>query len=156
MTFDKIELPATPGTYVLMVRVDQPLTLAVGRIGTFELHGGYYAYVGSAHGPGGLRARIGRHLCAGKPLHWHIDYLTALAPVVAIWLRESAERLECRWAQALAARGTIPVPRFGSSDCSCPAHLIALTDDATPAALGSITVISLLGGDVKLDGLAEH
>jgi Uri superfamily endonuclease len=127
------EFPSTPGTYVLIVRVDQPLTLAVGRLGTVRLPGGYYAYVGSAHGPGGLRARLNRHLRADKPLHWHIDYLTTAAPVIAIWLRASPERLECGWAQALIARGTAPVPRFGSSDCACPAHLIALADTTIPA-----------------------
>ncbi len=35
---------------------------------------GFYIYVGSACGPGGLRARISRHLCGKrKRLHWHID-----------------------------------------------------------------------------------
>jgi Uri superfamily endonuclease len=150
MNFD--EFPLAPGTYVLLVRVDQPLTLAVGRLGTVTFSGGYYAYVGSAHGPGGLRARLRRHLRAAKPLHWHIDYLTAAAPVTAIWLRESPERLECVWARELIARGSVPVPRFGSSDCSCPAHLVTLTEEAIPAAraaLMPITTISLLGGNAE-------
>jgi Uri superfamily endonuclease len=136
------EFPPAAGTYVLIVRVDQPLRLEVGRLGTITLSGGHYAYVGSAHGPGGLRARLNRHLRADKPLHWHIDYLTAAAPVIAIWLRASLERLECTWAQALIARGTVPVPRFGSSDCACPAHLIALAEPTVPAALAPVTVIN--------------
>jgi Uri superfamily endonuclease len=135
--------PSTPGTYVLIVRVDQPLTLAVGRLGTVTLPGGHYAYVGSAHGPGGLRARLNRHLRADKPLHWHIDYLTAAAPVITIWWRASSERLECAWAQTLIARGSVPVPRFGSSDCTCPAHLIALAETTIPAAIAPVTVINL-------------
>ncbi len=146
------EFPSVPGTYVLIVHVDQLLALAVGRLGTHTLPGGYYAYVGSAHGPGGLRARLLRHLRAEKPRHWHIDYLTAAAPVTAIWLRESPQRLECAWAREIIARGTVPVPRFGSSDCSCPAHLIALAEEAIPAAravLMPITTISLLGGDTE-------
>ena len=135
--------PPAAGTYVLIVHVDQPLTLAVGRLGTVTLPGGHYAYVGSAHGPGGLRARLNRHLRADKPLHWHIDYLTAAAPVIAIWLRVSLERLECAWALALIARGTVPVPRFGSSDCTCPAHLIALPDTTIPAEITPVTVIKM-------------
>jgi Uri superfamily endonuclease len=159
MTFDPSDLPHAPGTYVLMVRVDQPLALTAGRLGTFELPGRWAAYVGSAHGAAGLRARISRHLRADKPLHWHIDALTALAPVEAIWLRASPERLECRWALALAALGTVPIPRFGSSDCRCPAHLFTLpagSIQAAWAALGQPVVISLLGGDVELDGLTQH
>ncbi len=35
-------------------------------------------YVGSAMGPGGLLARLKRHLSrSGKKLYWHIDYLTS-------------------------------------------------------------------------------
>ncbi len=152
MSFNEIEFPPVPGTYVVWVRLDQPLTLAVGRLGTITLPGGTYAYVGSAHGPGGLRARLRRHLRAEKPLHWHIDYLTAAAPVVAIGLRVSPEPLECVWAREIIARGTVLVPRFGSSDCSCPAHLVALASEAIPAAwaaLMPITMFSLLGGDVE-------
>jgi Uri superfamily endonuclease len=150
MNFD--ELPPARGTYVFIVRVDQPLELVVGRLGRVTLSSGYYAYVGSAHGPGGLRARLGRHARADKPAHWHIDYLTAAAPITAVWLRESPERLECAWAQELIARGMVPVPHFGSSDCTCPAHLIALSAHALAAAraaLMPITTISLLGGDAE-------
>ncbi len=112
MSFNEIEFPSLPGTYVLWVHVDQPLTLAVGRLGTVTLPAGTYAYVGSAHGPGGLRARLHRHLRAEKPLHWHIDYLTTAAPVVAIGLRVSPEPLECVWARELIARGTVPGAAF--------------------------------------------
>jgi Uri superfamily endonuclease len=146
------EFPPARGTYVLIVRVDQPLRLAIGRLGSVTFSSGYYAYVGSAHGSGGLRARLGRHLRADKPLHWHIDYLTAAAPITAIWLRVSPERLECTWAQEIIAWGTVPIPHFGSSDCACPAHLIALPEDALAAAraaLMPVTAISLLGGDAE-------
>lgn len=156
---DASHLPPTPGTYVLFVRVDQPLTFAAGRLGKLDLAGGLYVYAGSAHGAGGLRARLGRHLRAGKPLHWHIDYLTAQAPIAEIWLTESPERLECAWARTLAALGTIPAAHFGSSDCVCPAHLIALAENMIPAAwaaLGYPTRVSLLGGDAKGDRPAEH
>lgn len=121
-------LPAAPGTYCLWLRLDAPLCLSVGRIGELSLPPGLYAYAGSALGPGGLRARAGRHLRVEKPLRWHIDWLTARVPAAAIWYRTGRERLECAWAQAiLQAPGvSIPLRGFGASDCACPAHLLAV------------------------------
>ena len=102
------------------------------RLGQVTLAAGQYAYVGSAHGPGGLRARVGRHLRADKPLHWHIDYLTAAIPVVHVVALASTARLECTWAKRLLVLNgaAVPAPGFGSSDCRnrCPAHLIRLPD----------------------------
>jgi Uri superfamily endonuclease len=133
-------LPASAGTYVLVMRLSAPATIAVGRLGVFDMPGGYYLYVGSAHGAGGLRARVGRHLRAAKRLHWHVDYLAAHAQIVEVWMRASPERLECRWAAALAGLdgGSIPVPRFGASDCTCPAHLFRLPVEALPIAGAAI------------------
>jgi Uri superfamily endonuclease len=37
----------------------------------------------------------------------------------------------------------VPVPRFGSSDCTCPAHLIALAEETIPAELTPVTVIKM-------------
>src|SRR5690606_19839173 len=113
-------LPAEAGTYVLLIRAGEPLRLVPGRLGAFDLPAGLYAYVGSAHGAGGLRARVGRHLRTGKKAHWHVDALTALAPVVEVWASASAERVECTWARALAALpGAVePIPGFGASDCA--------------------------------------
>jgi Uri superfamily endonuclease len=124
-------LPTAPGTYLLKLHLAAPDALQAGRLGRFTLSPGDYLYVGSAHGPGGLRARVGRHLRRDKTAHWHIDALTARAPVVAVWYDRSSRRLECRWAQALAAAPcvTIPIPRFGASDCGCAAHLFALPHD---------------------------
>ena len=56
------DLPATPGAYVLLLTADTPVVLNMPRFGKLTLAAGQYAYVGSAHGPGGLRARVGRHL----------------------------------------------------------------------------------------------
>jgi Uri superfamily endonuclease len=147
-----VDLPRSPGTYVLWVRLDRPLSLDVGRLGAIDLAASLYAYVGSAHGAGGLQARVNRHLRADKPAHWHIDRLTALAPVVEVWWIASADKLECRWAHSLLSWGSVTVPRFGSSDCACPAHLIALDETIVPrayASLGEPGVLSLLGGDTE-------
>jgi Uri superfamily endonuclease len=133
-------LPASAGTYVLVMRLDAPTSLAVGRLGVFDMPEGFYLYVGSAHGAGGLRARVGRHLRAAKRLHWHVDYLTAHAQISEVWMRASAERLECHWAGLLAGveGGSIPAARFGASDCTCPAHLFHLPGDLLPVAQTAI------------------
>lgn len=119
-------LPDRPGTYVLILDLPRPTTIDIGRVGCFPFPAGWYAYAGSARGPGGLAARVSRHLRSPKPLHWHIDYLRAEARPVEVWYTVGSQSRECAWARVLAGLpgATIPVPRFGASDCHCPAHLI--------------------------------
>jgi Uri superfamily endonuclease len=124
-----VDLPRHKGSYVLLLELSTPLTLTVGRLGTLDFGSGLYAYTGSARGPGGLAARLGRHLKRAKRSHWHIDYLRLEAPVVAIWAgwgRASAGLTECRLADRLER--TLPFQRpfkgFGSSDCTCSSHLL--------------------------------
>lgn len=121
-------LPPAPGTYVLLLHLDSPAALRVGRLGTASFGPGWYAYVGSARGSGGLRARVARHLRADKRLHWHVDALTACVPVREVWWVPSMQRLECEWARVLAALPGVeqPVPGFGASDCACCTHLFRL------------------------------
>jgi Uri superfamily endonuclease len=132
---------APGGAYVIRLRLPAARTLVVrrrvrGRLGrsrTFVLPAGDYLYVGSALGPGGLAARIGRHLAREKALHWDIDFLLSGPgrPASEVWARASARRgLECRWAAAIArAAGTAPVVGrregerravhgFGAGDCT--------------------------------------
>ena len=134
--------PAQPGTYVLVLACTAPITLCVGGLGQVVLSAGLYAYVGSARGPGGLRARLTRHLRESKPLRWHIDYLTAVVPIVHVHYLGRPAPLECRWAQALARLpgSSTPVPRFGSSDCrnGCAAHLVRLPDSLVIQGLGKL------------------
>jgi len=116
------------GTYALFLQLGQDTPITVGRLGTFSFRVGYYVYVGSALGSGGLSARLARHHRQQKRLHWHIDYLLARAHIVGILADTSGERLECAWARKWldtpGARSI--VPGFGASDCDCPAHLIYL------------------------------
>ena len=49
------------GAYVLAVRLDSRRELPVGRLGRFNFPAGWYLYVGSAMGTGGLPARLRRH-----------------------------------------------------------------------------------------------
>jgi Uri superfamily endonuclease len=122
------DLPATPGTYVLIISA-RPGVVRVGKLGELALTEQPHLYVGSAHGPGGLRARVGRHLRSahGKAgRHWHIDHLLAVARIREVWLVTGTEKLECAWAAALAACDACetPLPGFGASDCRCPSHLL--------------------------------
>ena len=53
-----MDLPDEKGTYVLIASVPQMKRLGIGQLGEFDIVPGYYAYVGSAFGAGGLYARI--------------------------------------------------------------------------------------------------
>ncbi|NNG01060.1 MAG: GIY-YIG nuclease family protein [Desulfobacteraceae bacterium] len=113
------------GTYALILRLPRKTVITIGKLGKIGFSGGWYAYVGSAFGPGGLRARISRHYRREKTLHWHIDYLREKSEVTEAWITTDDQRLEHRWAGILAAgpfSGT-PVRKFGSSDCRCISHL---------------------------------
>jgi len=118
--------PRTPGTYALLIRLERELTLTVGRLGMFVLAPGWYVYLGSALG--GLEARIARHRRREKRLRWHIDYLLAQAELVEVWWAAGNKHQECRWAQAVLSLpgASVPISRFGASDCRCLAHLVAL------------------------------
>lgn len=119
-------LPDQPGTYILILRLDPPQRVRIGALGTFDFPAAHYAYVGSAFGPGGLRGRLRHHLAPVTRPHWHIDYLRAAAHIERIAWGASDQRLEHDWARRLldAPGAFIPAPRFGASDCRCPAHLI--------------------------------
>lgn len=128
------DLPAAPGSYVLYLRPSQRLELGVGRLGRLSFPAGEYLYLGSAGGPGGLRARLGRHIRGGGKPHWHIDPLRAAADLggcfyLTTGTSNAHQPLECLWSQALAALpgATLPAPGFGAGDCrrGCRAHLVA-------------------------------
>jgi Uri superfamily endonuclease len=128
------DLPVHAGTYALVLSLPEPQTAAIGRLGRFKFESGLYIYLGSAQGPGGVRARLGRHLRGGERLHWHIDYLVGAAQVWAYAYRlfegggGHPDSTECAWSQRLAAvpAASIPVPGFGASDCAsgCLSHLV--------------------------------
>ncbi len=70
------------GVYTLYIHVPSETTVTVGALSDRTFPAGTYCYVGSAHGPGGLRARLARHRGDPDSRHWHIDHLTAAAAVV--------------------------------------------------------------------------
>lgn len=118
-------IPKRAGAYLLVIVLERALGLQVAGQSA-RLPPGHYAYCGSARGPGGLRARVGRHLRPEKRPHWHIDALTGAGHITGVAWSEGAN--ECSllaWVQALPG-AAVPVPGFGSSDCRrCPAHLVA-------------------------------
>ena len=118
-------MPPEAGTYALVLSSSTEAVVRVGRLGSLRLRPGFYVYVGSAFGPGGLRARVAHHLKVSERPHWHIDYLRARARLEEIWYCGDTKRREHQWAAALGAmRGaSMPVAGFGSSDCQCESHL---------------------------------
>lgn len=113
-----------PGTYVLVLRSPGRERIRVGKWGELATEAGYYLYVGSAFGPGGVLSRVSRHCRGHKAKRWHIDYLREYAAVSAVWYIHSAVRYEHRWAEALRnLEHTVPISGFGCSDCRCDSHL---------------------------------
>ncbi|MFB6150818.1 MAG: DUF123 domain-containing protein [Haloarculaceae archaeon] len=123
---------ADEGTYTLVVELADPARIAVGALGEYAFDAGWYAYTGSAFGPGGF-ARVDRHreLAAGErdARHWHVDYLLGhpAASVDAV-VRTPGADVECAVARAVAGER---VPGFGASDCDCDSHLAYAEERAT-------------------------
>jgi endonuclease-3 len=117
----------TGGTYTLLVHLPDPITVAVGALGALDLDAGWYAYTGSALGPGGF-TRVERHrgMAAGDTAarHWHIDYLLGDtgASVERVFRADGAD-VECEVAAAVASAADGLVDGFGCSDCRCESHL---------------------------------
>lgn len=147
--FDK-PIPKSRGTYALILRLISGRTIPVGKLGTFDFPAGYYIYVGSAFGPGGLAGRLGRHLVPLKPgsaPHWHIDYLRRSAPIVEIWFAEHATPREHDWAKLVGDSSgcTLPASRFGASDCRCRSHLFHFVQPPATWRFRTLVATSLPG-----------
>ena len=118
------------GTYVLLIELAFDCELTIGALGERQLAAGWYAYVGSAFGPGGF-SRIDRHRRVAtegidRP-HWHIDYLLERGELVDSY-RAPDRRIECHTARQLP--GTL-IDGVGASDCSCDSHLRYSPDERT-------------------------
>ena len=127
-------LPELKGTYLLVLRVVEQARLRIGSLGEMDVQPGFYLYAGSAWGPGGLRARVGRHFAGQGAVRWHIDSLRRAAQPVEAWCALE-QRREHEWARSLAAAAEcrVAVARFGASDCRCPAHLFFIPHKPDPA-----------------------
>ena len=112
------------GTYALILRSHSKGIVQVGRWRQIELQQGYYVYIGSAFGPGGVKARVLRHCRRKKSRHWHLDYLQEFMCPVFAWYSHRTRRLEHEWAQVLHEMSCMSaIQGFGCSDCRCYSHL---------------------------------
>jgi Uri superfamily endonuclease len=113
------------GTYMLYLEITEPSNVKVkGK--EILLDNGFYIYVGSAFGGGGLSSRIHRHLRREKKSHWHIDQITSkdicqFHGVAAF----PNEKSECSISNSLSKINKLrPIKDFGNSDCTnkCISH----------------------------------
>lgn len=124
MTAGEASGEGTKGTYILSIELPRMADISVGSLGEVHFDPGYYAYVGSAFGPGGF-SRLDRHRAVAsgnhEVRHWHIDYLLGEESVTLSDVQRLAGRdCEC----ALATRlGESMIADFGASDCQCRSHL---------------------------------
>ena len=123
--------PGLKAAYLLLLEAVKPFRRKVGSLGTLSFQAGYYVYVGSALGPGGVEARVKRHRRLAEKeklkLKWHIDYLLSAEPVrlKAVWAVETGKPLECELSRRVKKISAGFIQGFGASDCreGCPSHL---------------------------------
>jgi Uri superfamily endonuclease len=117
------------GTYALILFCPAKKRVQIGRLGLLELSQGFYVYVGSALGPGGLRARVAHHQKVSQQPRWHIDYLRPHTRLDRLWSYHGRARREHQWARLIhdLKGASAPIAGFGSSDCRCATHLFFFT-----------------------------
>jgi Uri superfamily endonuclease len=126
---DANDLPRVGGAYALVIDLVEPLVVSLSGRAPHDLDAGRYLYAGSAKGPGGIRARVRHHLRVGKKVHWHVDRLTNAVGVAGIFAFAMGNQCLIASEVLTWAGTTVPVARFGSSDCRrCPAHLFRFSD----------------------------
>lgn len=115
---------------MLIVEAEARRRVTIGALGRLELIPGLYAYVGSARGSGGLAARIAHHCRPAPSPHWHIDYLHRHTRLRQVWIALSDANIEHAWAEFLGSISgvSIPLARFGATDCACRAHLFRINE----------------------------
>ena len=122
------EIPSKKGNYILVFRLEERTRQDMRRFKDVILEPGYYLYCGSAHGNGGLKGRISRHLNRSLKKFWHIDFLKVYLQPFEVWCQVSSEKIECSFCQFLHFQmgGETPIKGFGSSDCrnKCESHLV--------------------------------
>ena len=114
-----------PGIYTIILSLEKGEKISIGSLGEIDFAPGYYAYTGSARGPGGCK-RVDRHVeilqGTRNTRRWHIDYLLARAGLVEVFITRTSRDLECSIAK-MVGEHLLPVKGFGCSDCRCPSHL---------------------------------
>jgi len=144
------------GTYVLLIEVEKEKSIQVGKLGKFTFCKGFYVYVGSAKN--NLDKRVERHIGRGKKLFWHIDYLlsTPEVKVREVWVKEG--EWECHLARRMARSRIfqVPVREFGSSDCTCKAHLFGVSEPGKETEFFRRNNLFLLDPGIESDKLPSR
>jgi Uri superfamily endonuclease len=124
------EVESEPGTYALVLSAGANGLVRIGRLGRLRLQSGFYVYVGSALGSGGVRGRLLHHLRPAKRPHWHIDHLRRHTVLKEVWYGLDPVSREHQWARCLDTLpgASIPLAGFGASDCKCASHLYLFAD----------------------------
>jgi len=115
------QIPALPGAYLLLIELTKVTDVKLRKMRSASLVPGRYIYAGSAYGPGGLKARLSRHMRRIKVERWHIDQLTKTGACGA-WIFPG-----CNECDLVELNSALPVPiiGFGSTDCKrCHSHLL--------------------------------
>ena len=114
------KLTKEKGTYILFLHTNKNTKISIGYLDEVNFSKGYYIYIGSALGPGGLQPRLVRHLAKKKNVHWHIDYLTVHPYFECVGYMEilSLEKIECAIndmlkEEVLVNEPFIVIPKFG-------------------------------------------
>ena len=129
--------PREKGIYALILYIGKEVLIRLKSRG-WSIEPGIYVYIGSAGGPGGLRARILRHIGRPSKRHWHIDYLTsdddvevyAVLYTTCSW----GPRAESLVASCLQNAGLTPIEGFGATDDKkSKSHLYKLASSEEPS-----------------------
>jgi Uri superfamily endonuclease len=144
--YPRFDMQSSGGVYILILRLPRPSTIKIGSLASTRLKAGWYAYVGSAWGSGGVLRRTDRHKRCEKKKHWHIDYIREYAEIIEIWFSHVDATFEHNWSKHLARLEWVEVPlaNCGSMDChqNCPTHFFRFKRRPTVSLFRSIT-----GGD---------
>ncbi len=116
------------GTYILFTFLRDRIDVKI-RDRKVTISTGYYVYIGSAFGAGGLASRLHRHLRKKKKRYWHIDQITTseFCEIQSIGIIID-KKMECEVSEKISKIGIIElINGFGNSDCnSCQSHLYKL------------------------------
>jgi len=119
------------GTYTLVLERHSDGPIEVGALGHIDFPAGWYAYTGSALGPGGF-SRVERHraVASGEndARHWHVDYLLGADATSVETVVTTPAAIECPVARRLVDAVGEAGPAFGCSDCTCNSHLVGCAD----------------------------
>jgi endonuclease-3 len=126
------------GVYVIILRMKESKDIRIGKLGRLHFKRGYYSYVGSAQGSGGIK-RVTRHFSVAHGRNttkkWHIDYLLPHSEVICAVFSQTDDVLECVVAKLLGEYSEA-IPDFGCSDCACGSHLFFTGKNITDEASG--------------------